>query len=480
MFFLLALYAYGWYARRPYLYKADHDKTGFDKAGLGRYAVVAGLFALALLCKPQVITFPFLLLLWDYWPLRRSAAPSVVNTTLRNETVPRLSLGCLVLEKLPLLLLSAASALVTIKAQKAGGAIQTISQYGMLLRLETAAISYVRYLGLALWPSKLAALYPHPSKLYPAWQVGGAIVLLLGVTTLVLIPRAREYRYLSVGWFWFLGSLVPMIGLVQVGSQSIADRYAYISFMGLFIMAIWLVGDWAEARHISARWLVIPAISCLLTLGTITYRQVGYWHDTQLLWQHTLAITQDNYVAEINLGELLFSHDKLEEAATHFRAALAIFPDGLSANLNLGTYEDRRGNLPAAIERYQIVASHAGDAGMRATAYGSLGFVYRQMREPAKAKQCFETALQVAPGRTRAMVGLGLVAQDDGDLEEAIRRYSLALSVQPSEVEYLLLAQALQRAGHSNEAGTIYQRLSSLSPDFAEAQKEAEELLLRK
>jgi tetratricopeptide (TPR) repeat protein len=480
MLFLLALYAYGWYARRPCLYKSDLDKTGFDKAGLGRYTVVAGLFALALLCKPQVITFPFLLLLWDYWPLRRSAAPSVVNTTLRNETVPRLSIGWLVLEKLPLLLLSAASAVVTIKAQKAGGAIQTISQYGMLLRFETAAISYVRYLGLALWPSKLAALYPHPSKLYPAWQVGGAIVLLLGVSTLVLIPRPHECRYLSVGWFWFLGSLVPMIGLVQVGSQSIADRYAYISFMGLFIMALWLVGDWAEARHISARWLVVPAISCLLTLGTITCRQVGYWHDTQLLWQHTLAITQDNYVAEINLGEFLFSHDKLEEAAAHFRAAVAIFPDGLTANLNLGTYEDRRGNLPAAIERYQIVASHAGDAGMRATAYGSLGFVYRQMRESAKAKQCFETALQVAPGRTRAMVGLGLVAQDDGELAEAIRRYSLALSAQPSEVEYLLLAQALQRAGHLDEAGTIYQRLSRLSPDFAEAQKEADELLLRK
>jgi tetratricopeptide (TPR) repeat protein len=460
MFFLLALYAYVWYTRRP---------------GIRRYAAVACFFMLALLSKPQVIAFPFLLLLWDYWPLCRIGAPPVAEAAAPGGNVSRLRGGWLVLEKAPLVLLSAASAVVTMKAQKAGGAIQTFSHYSLLLRLENAVISYVRYLGKALWPSKLVALYPLPARLYPALQVGAAVILLLLITTVVL--RARDQRYLAVGWFWFLGSLVPTIGLVQVGFQAMADRYSYVSFVGLFLMLTWLVGDWAKAHQISATWLAIPAISCLLALGTLTYRQVGCWHDTQSFWQRTLAITQGNYVAECNLGEFLFSQGRTEEAAAHFRAALAIRPDGLSANLNLGAYEGRRGNLSAAIDRYQMVARHAGDAGMRATAYGSLGFAYRQMGQSMNAKQCFETALQVAPGRSRAMIGLGLIAQDNGDLAEAIRQYSLAVSVQRSDVAYLLLAQALQQEGHSDEATAIYERLS---PNLPEAQEEAESLLSRK
>ena len=459
LFFLLALHAYVWYTRRP---------------GLRRYAAVACFFALALLSKPQVIALPFLLLLWDYWPLGRIGAP-VPGPTAQGENAPKLSSGWLVLEKLPLLLLSAASAVVTMKAQKAGLAVQTLSRYGLLLRLETAVVSYVLYLEKALWPSQLVALYPHPTKLYPAWQAGAAMVLLLLITAVVL--RARDQRYLAVGWFWFLGSLVPTIGLVQVGFQAMADRYSYVSFVGLFLMLTWLAGDWAKAHQISATWLAIPAISCLLALGTLTYRQVGYWHDTQSFWQRTLAITQDNYVAEDNLGEFLFSQGRTEEAAAHFRAALVIRPDDLSANLNLGAYEGRRGNLPAAIDRYQMVARHAGDAGMRATGYGSLGFVYRRMGQSMKAKQYFETALHVAPGRARAMIGLGLIAQDNGDFAEAIRQYSLAVSVEPSDVAYLLLAQALQREGHSDEATAIYKRLS---PNLPEAEEEAGSLLSRK
>ena len=470
MFFLLALYAYVWYARRPGL-----GKSGLGKSGLCRYAAVACFFALALLSKPQVIAFPFLLWLWDYWPLCRIGAPAAAGPAAQDGNVPRLWSGWLVLEKVPLLLLSAASAVVTMRAQKAGGAVQTFSQYSLLLRLETAVISYVLYLGKALWPSKLVAMYPHPTKLYPPWQVGAAVVLLLLVTALVL--RAREQRYLAVGWFWFLGSLVPMIGLVQVGLQGMADRYAYISFVGLFLMLTWLVGDWDKAHQISATWLAIPAISCLLALGTLTYRQVGYWHDTQSFWQRTLAVTQDNYVAENNLGEFLYSHGRTEEAAAHFRAALAIHPEGLTANLNLGAYEDRRGNLPAAIEHYQAVVRNAGDVGMRASAYGSLGFVYRSMGQSMKAKQCFETALQLVPDRGRAMVGLGLIAQENGDLAEAIRQYSRAAAVQPTDVGYLLLARALQLQGHAGEANAIFESVARSSPDLPKAQKTAESLL---
>jgi tetratricopeptide (TPR) repeat protein len=460
LFFLLALYAYVWYARRP---------------GLRRYALVLFVFALSLLCKPQAIAFPFLLLVWDYWPLCRFGVPAVAGPAPQGGDVPKCSTGWLMLEKLPLLLLSAASAVVTMKAQKAGGAVQTFSQYSLLLRLETAAISYVDYLRKAFWPSKLVALYPHPIQLYPVWQVISAVLTLMLVTAWVL--HARDRRYLAVGWLWFLGSFVPMIGLVQVGAQAMADRYAYIPFLGLFLMLTWLAADWAGAHRISARWLAIPAIACLLVLGTLTYRQVGYWHDIPSFWQRTLALTRDNYVAHDTLGAFLARQGRTEEAAAHFRAALAIRPDDLPANLNLGAYEHGRGNLPAAIERYRMVALHAADVGLRATAYGNLGSAYRQTGELTKARQSYQTALQLAPDRTMAMIGLGLIAQKNGDPAEAVRQYSRAMALEPTDVGYLLLAQALQLQGHSEEAKALSERVARLSPDLPEAQKTVEALL---
>ena len=463
LFFLLALYAYSWYASRP---------------ALSRYMAVAAFFALALLSKPQVIAFPFLLLLWDYWPLGRvgTSAP-VASSAESGRHLPKFSLAWLVLEKIPLLMLSAASAVVTMKAQNAGGAVKTLSQYTVLSRLETAVISYVEYLRKAFWPSKLAALYPHSTGLYPLWQVGAAALLLMLVS--VWVVSARDRRYLVVGWFWFLGSLVPMIGLVQVGFQAMADRYAYIPFIGLFLMVTWLAADWAPGFQISARWLAIPATSCLLALGILTYRQVEYWRDTPSFWVHTLAVTQNNYIAHDMLGDFLVGNGRTEEAAAHFRAAVAIRPDDLAANLDLGNYEMDRGNLPEAIQRFQMVASSTTNAGLRASAYGKLGTAYRRMGELAKAKQCFEMALQLAPDHSMAtaMIGLGLIAQKNGDLPEAVRRYSDAVNVQPTDVGFLLLSQALQQAGRSDEAKAISQQLARVSPNLGDAQKKVQSLL---
>ncbi|MGC2246922.1 MAG: hypothetical protein WA609_09995, partial [Terriglobales bacterium] len=259
LFFLLALHAYIWYTRRP---------------RAGRYAIIVLLFVLALLSKPQVITFPFLLLLFDYWPLRRmtwggvalqrgdnesllNAASAGGGTTLTREPLfpepPKQSVRWLIVEKIPFVLLSAASAVITMKAQRAGGAVQSLSQYSPLLRCETAVISYVRYLGKAFWPSKLVALYPHPTSLYPKWQVIAAFLLLALITIIVL--RYRSRRYLTFGWLWFLGALVPMLGLVQVGSQAMADRYAYIPFIGLFVTFTWLAADWTEPYLIKTHWV---------------------------------------------------------------------------------------------------------------------------------------------------------------------------------------------------------------------------------
>ena len=459
LFFLLAFQAYVWYTRKP---------------ALSRYALLFFLFALGLLSKYQVITFPCLLWLWDYWPLQRIFAPTASDTFRQRGISPRSWKLWLVLEKVPLLALCGVSAVITTQAEKAGGAVRPLSLYSLPLRLETAVISYVRYLGKAFWPTKLVALYPHPTHLYPAWQLLLAATLLAGITLWVLL--ARPQRYLAVGWFWFLGSMVPMIGLVQVGYQAMADRFAYIPFIGVFVMVTWLVADWARQHRVSARALSIPAVFLLAVLGTLTYRQVGYWHDIETFWRRTLAATHDNYVAEVNLGEFLYSEDRIDEAAGHFRSALEIIPDGLSANLNLGAYEDRRGNTAAAIERYQKVALKADDSGLRATAYGSLGFAYRRLGETEKAKQSFEMAIQMAPDRARALTGLGLMSQDRGDLAEAIRLYSLAATRQQSDVIDLLLAQAYQRQGRTEEAKANYQRVAG-SPDLPRARQEVEWLL---
>jgi tetratricopeptide (TPR) repeat protein len=460
LFFLLALYAYVWYAREPQL---------------RRYLVVVCMYALALMCKPQVITFPFLVWLWDYWPLGRMGAADKLSSAPRGANSSRLGSGRLVLEKVPLLLLSAASAIVTLEVQKAGLAVKPLSQYSLSLRLETAVMSYVRYLGKAFWPAKLVGLYPHPTQLYPAWQLVAAVILLLVITVWVL--RAREQRYLAVGWLWFLGSLVPMIGLVQVGDQAMADRYAYISFIGLFVMVVWLVCDWITAQQISERWLAGSAFACLLVLGILTYRQVGYWHDTESFWLRTLALTKDNYFAEGALAGFLRSHGRTEEAMAHYRAALAIRPDDVLAILNLGAYEHSRGNLAAAVEQYQIVALRAGSPRLRAKAYANLGFAYRQMGESAKAKQAFETSLQLMPDQPSVMVTLGLIAQRAGDLPEAVEQYSRAMALRPTDVGFLLLARALQQEGHNTEADEMLQRAANLSSNLSQAQKRAESLL---
>jgi tetratricopeptide (TPR) repeat protein len=464
LFFLLALLAYGWYARKP---------------GLGRYSAVFFAFLLALLSKPQVITFPCLLLLWDYWPLGRVAGWVHIGPAAPGQNIPQWSIRRLLLEKVPLLVLSAASARMATKAQRVVGTVKDFSQYSLTLRLENAAIAYLRYLGKVFWPSNLVALYPHPTRLYPAWQVGAALILLLLVSAAVLL--ARKQPYLAVGWFWFLGSLVPMIGLVQVGDQAMADRYAYLPFIGLFLASVWLLADVAIARRISARWLAIPAISCVLVLGILTYRQVGYWHDTESLWRRTLVLTQDNYVAHKGLAAILLRDpDRTEEAMAHYRTVLALRPDDARANVVLGEYEQRQGNLAAAVEHYQTVALSSATVLSRAVAYANLGFTYGQMGQPLKAKQALEMSLQFVPDQVPAMVALGLIAETNGDPAEAVRRLSRAVAIQPTDVELLLLAHALQQEGRAGEANTMAERAARTSLNLPKAQRQVEALLAGK
>jgi len=460
LFFLLALEAYRRYARDP---------------RAGRYAVVALCFALGLMAKPQVITLPFVLLLWDYWPLHRifatgerpNSAPAAPGE------MPARSFSALLKEKLLLFALCAASAVITFTAQRAGGAMNYHQPFS--IRLLNAIVSYARYLGKAFWPSHLAPLYPHPGSSLQMWQVVAAFILLAAIT--VLVAAGRHRRYLVVGWLWFLGTLVPMIGLVQVGAQAMADRYAYLPFVGLFIMVCWGISDWAQQRHISTAWLAGASAAVLLALTVVAHRQVDYWGDNVSLWSHTLQVTLPNYIAEDNLAQILFDRGQTEEAMQHFRAASAIYPADPTSNIEIAMYEQQRGRLPEVIAQYDKLVKMTSDPVRKAEMITNQGYAYGGLRDYGRARESFQAAVDLNPSQARAWMGLGVVAQRAGDVNRAIDDYSHSLKAHPTDVAYVLLARALEQSGRNGEAQTAMQTAKILSGDFERAQRVAADLV---
>lgn len=462
LFFLLALGAYGWYARRP---------------SVSRYLAVMATFALGLMAKPMVITLPFALLLADYWPLRRlkfasEAAVDVADQgTNRLPVEPGASFWRLGAEKLPLLGLSAASAIVTMLAQKAGGAVVSTAAHPPLLRLENAVCSYASYLGKTVWPVGLAVLYPYPHAL-AAWKVIGSALVLLAITLGVL--RYRERRYLVAGWFWFLGTLVPMIGLVQVGNQALADRYAYLPLIGILVMAVWGAADRAKARRIGWKYPAIAGGAAVIALALVTRVQVAYWHDDLSLWSHTLGVTGDNFVAENNLGAILAWQGRDEEAVVHFRRASALEPGDPGSQINLGIYAHKHGDLTQAIARYERTLELAADTRIRAAAYGNLGQAYYAKGDYAKARENYEAALKL---NNPYPLPLGLIAMKSGDWNKAAEYFAQELTASPSDVGFLLLAAALKHGGREQESRQAYQQAQRVTSDMVQARQIADKLL---
>ena len=457
LFLLLALWAYQRYASTP---------------SIARYVAVFLLFACGLMSKPQVITLPFLLMLWDYWPLRRLQLGSPQASATGDRTR---SLAWLLLEKVPLLALSAASAVVTLAGQQAGGAVRSVLEYPATVRIENAIGAYFDYVGRLLWPVRLAAMYPHPGDSLRAWQIGVAAIFVIAVTVLVI--RFREKRYLVVGWFWFLGALVPMIGLVQVGQQATADRYMYLPMIGLLLMLCWGLGDWASERKTRVVGLATATALVLAVLGALTYRQVGFWHDSETLWTHAVAVTKDNYVAHVNLGETFLNQERTGEAAIHFLAAVQIRPTDPAAHLNLGTCQRRQKNYVPALQEDQAVLRLTSDKGLRTYALVNLGSDYRHLKDYPRARESYEAALQLNPETARAFVGLGVLAEKNGKFDEAVKNYSRAVELEPSDVGYLLLSQALQQSGKAAASRSAVEAAQRISPDFDRAQQAVRDLL---
>ena len=411
-----------------------------------------------------MITLPFVLLLWDYWPLQRMGAKSAsVNGTDAGATR---SFWFLLLEKSPLLLLSAGSAVITMIAQRGGDALRDAPAW---VRVGNAAVSYMRYIGKAFWPVRLAIPYPHLGRLLPVWQIVVASAALLAITALVL--RQRKRRYLLMGWLWFLGTLVPMIGLVQVSTQAMADRYAYISYIGLFVMVVWGAAELAHARGIPGPWLAVPVILILIAFGMVSRRQVGYWHDSETLWRHSLSVTRRNYAAHYGLGIALEEAGRADEAIAELNAVedLNAFPP--AGMIALGLYEQAHGRVREAIVQYQKALDHTSqaDTRTRADALTRLGLAYSLVGEFSKAKLAYGYALREQPNSSAALLGSGLSAERDGDSAAAVQQIAQAVKLEPTAPNYLLLAQALRHAGRAAEAGQAEAQALRISqpPDAA-------------
>ncbi len=375
-FFLLALWTYQWYARRP---RVD------------RYLLVTLLFACGLMSKPQIITLPFVLLLWDYWPLGR------MFTSGEASLGPQKSFVWLFVEKLPLLALSAASAIITVEAQtqdEANAAIGAVNSFSFMSRVANAQIAYVRYLGKAIWPTHLAFFYPH-ARSFAALPVIAAALLLAVITGLFVVQRRR--RYLLVGWLWFLGTSVPMIGVFQVGSQAMADRYAYLPFIGLFIAATWGLAESLERWPFSQVWLPAASLILLAALSFTTRGQVSYWSDDLTLWTHATEVVPNNWMAENAIGEDLLRKNDREAAAAHFRNAAAAEPLALFPHYHLGIYEEERRHPQEAISELQKVLDltqpwAAQTSAMRSNVYAYMSYAYNELGDYANQQKCMALA----------------------------------------------------------------------------------------
>ena len=377
LFFMLTLWAYAGYARRPF--------------SLGRYLTVVLLFALGLMAKPMLVTLPFVLLLLDYWPLGRLGLPAA-GISRR-----------VVVEKLPLLALTAASCVATFIAQDK--AVVAIDVIPLPSRIANALVSYVAYIGELFYPIGLAVLYPYPESGLPIWKVAASTVALAGISTAALVWR-RRFPYLFVGWFWYVGMLVPVIGLVQVGLQSMADRYTYLPQIGLCIAVTWGVAQLAASwRHRFRVYGAVSALAVLVLMG-LAWRQTSYWRDSETLWTHTLACTARNFLSHNNLGLVLAERGKVDEAIAHFQKAVELKPGYADAHQNLGVALAGRGQFDAAIPHYRKALELKPD--YPDITHNNLGIALARRGQFDAAIAHFQKALELKPDYADARNNLDL------------------------------------------------------------------------
>jgi len=453
-FGLVCLIAYTRYAEAP---------------SVRRYAWTTIMLALGLLAKPMLVTWPFVMLLLDYWPLGRFRGSEVKGQPARR------SLGGggwsavrgLVVEKIPLFALVAASAVITSVAQSHLGAVRTFTEFPIAPRLSNAVVSYAKYLLLACWPNDLTVFYPFPRRGIPAWQIIGAAFLLIAITAFFFSQR-KIRPYLIVGWLWFLGTLVPVIGLVQVGAQTMADRYFYIPSIGLFIAIVFGLADIAETRRV-APWLSAAIANVvLLVLATLTDAQIHRWNDSITLFKHALTVAPTNVIAEDNLGLAMHKSGQLDEAAAHFEKALQIQPNDYTALLTMGVTRFYQGRVPEAIEYAQATIRSEPDA---SKAHDLLGMALAKQNRNEAALDEVRRASELAPKDAEIRNDLGLALAQLGRIPEAIDQFHEAVRLDPDNAApaHANLGWALLASGKAQQSIPEFEAALQLNPEFKAA-----------
>ena len=396
--FMLTLLDYVHYVRAP---------------SIGRYLFVAVVFAFSLMSKPMLVTLPFLLLLLDYWPLSRIRDPS---SDIRRRLLT------LVVEKIPLIALSAVSSVVTFLAQR--GAVGWTEQLPVLARINNAVVSYVAYIWQMLWPVKLAVFYPHPENRLQPWEIILSLLLLLGITAAAIALR-KQRPYFITGWLWYLGMLVPVIGLMQVGWQGRADRYTYLPQIGLYIVAAWAVSDltalWRRQR-------TILSAAAILTIAVLSWRawvQTSYWRDSETLFMHALAVTSNNDVAENNLGIVFLRKGKLDDAISLLQAAVDLRPENSPAHENLAKALLQKGQVADALVHYRKLLELQPD---NIEVHNIVGTVLIQQGHIREGVEEWQKVLVIQPDNGNAMSNLAWVfaTSPDESLRDGAQAVQLA------------------------------------------------------
>ncbi len=453
------------------------------------YILTIILFAFGLMAKPMLVTLPFVLLLMDFWSLERLKS-------LRD-------LPALLIEKIPLFVLSAVSSYVTILAQRSSGAVESLDFLPLGTRFLNAIVSYAKYVVMMFYPADLAVWYPYESD-FPVWQIGGAFVLLIGVTAFCLW-QIRERKYLLMGWLWFLGTLVPVIGIVQVGSQSLADRYTYIPYFGLFIMLAWGIGDLLKSKKAFFAFFAIA----VLALSILSFRQTSFWKDNETLYKRTLAVTKNNFLISHNLCYTLTLENRLDEAEPLCRAATEIRPGFYEGYNTLGILQIRRGEYAEAEQNFRQVLEKNPNFTL---AYANLSVAQSLQKKPEEAEVNLEKAVRFNDGRVsndvwvNALFNLALAYNEQGKFEKAaenltriliidqnnaparanlaltlnrLKRFEeaqklieTAIQLNPNEpAAYNIYGLIMLEQNRRTEAAGLFERALQLNPDYAEAKE---------